>query len=447
MSDGLSQPQRGLALITICIAIAMSVIDSAIVTVALPTISVDLAVTPANAIWVVNAYQLAITVSLLPLASLGDILSYRTVYRAGIVVFTLASIACGLSDSLLTLTVARIVQGFGAAGVMSVNIALIRAVYPKSLLGVGVGNVAMVVAICSAAGPSVGAAILAIAPWRWLFFINGPLGLIASVLAFRVLPLTARLAQKLDALSVALNAATFGLLIIGVDALGSRDLTPAVLELAGAAVAAGLLTWRQFGLALPVLPIDLLSRPVFALSMVSSISSFSAQSLVQIGMPFYLMHGLGFSVARAGLLMTAFPAAIALMAPLSGRLADRFPPGLLGSAGLLAFTAGLIASALMPALPSDFDIAWRLALCGLGFGFFQSPNNRAIIGSAPPERSGGAAGLQSTGRLVGQSLGAAITAVIYARGSTEPTVIAMAIGAVMTLAGALASGFRKVQTS
>jgi MFS transporter, DHA2 family, multidrug resistance protein len=444
MSDGLPQPQRGLALLTICIAVAMSIIDSAIVNVALPTISTDLAVTPARSIWVVNAYQLAITVSLLPLASLGDILSYRTVYRAGIVLFTLASIACGLSDSLLTLTLARIAQGFGAAGIMSVNIALIRAVYPKSLLGVGVGNVAMVVAICSAAGPSVGAAILAVAPWRWLFFINGPLGLIASVLAFRVLPLTPRLDHKLDALSVALNAVTFSLLIVGVQGLGAADVTPALFELGGAAVSAVLLTWRQFGLPLPVLPIDLLRRPVFALSMVSSVSSFSAQSLLQIGMPFYLMHGLVFPVARAGLLMTAFPAAIALMAPLSGRLADRFPPGLLGSAGLLAFSAGLLSSALMPHSPTDFDIAWRLALCGIGFGFFQSPNNRVLIGSAPPERSGGAAGLQSTGRLVGQSLGAAITAVIYARGFAEPMGIAMAIGATVTFAGAFASGLRKV---
>ncbi len=186
MSDGLPQPQRTLALLTICIAIGMSVIDSAIVNVALPTLSADFAVPPEHAIWVVNAYQLAITVSLLPLASLGDILGYRTIYRMGIVLFTLASVACGLSNSLLTLTLARVVQGFGAAGVMSINIALVRAVYPKASLGAGVSNVAMVVAVCSAAGPSIGAAILAIAPWRWLFFVNGPLGLIASVLAFRV---------------------------------------------------------------------------------------------------------------------------------------------------------------------------------------------------------------------------------------------------------------------
>jgi DHA2 family multidrug resistance protein-like MFS transporter len=444
MSDGLPQPLRGLALLTIAFSVAMSVIDSAIVNVALPSISTDLAVTPARAIWVVNAYQLAITVSLLPLASLGDILSYRTVYRAGIVLFTLASLACGLSDSLVTLTLARIVQGLGAAGVMSVNLALIRAVYPKALLGAAVGNVALIVAVCSAIGPSLGAAILSIAPWRWLFFVNGPIGLFAGVLAFRVLPATPRLDQRLDLLSVALNALTFGLLITGVDALGARDLRPAALELAGAAIAAGLLTWRQFGLPLPVLPIDLLRRPVFALSMVSSVSAFGSVTLLQVGMPFFLVSRLHMPITQVGALMTAFPVAITLIATLSGRLADKYPPGILGAAGLIVLSLGLASAALTPDSPSWFDIVWRLALAGLGFGFFQSPNNRAIIGSAPAERSGGAAGLQSTGRLVGQSLGAAVMAVIFARGAAEPMAVAMWVGAGLTLAGAAASGLRKV---
>jgi MFS transporter, DHA2 family, multidrug resistance protein len=444
MSDGLPQPQRTLALFALAIAISMSVIDGAIVSIALPTISADFAVPPSQAIWVVSAYLLAITVSLLPLASLGDIIGYRVVYCSGIVLFTLASVGCGLSDSLLTLTLARIAQGFGAAGVMSVNLALVRTIYPKALLGVAVSNVALIVAVCSAVSPSVGAAILAVAPWRWLFFINGPLGVVASVLAFRLLPATPRLDHKLDLVSVALNAATFGLLISGVDALGSHDLRPAALELGGAAVAAALLTWRQFGLALPVLPIDLLRRPVFALSMASSISSFASTSLLGVGMPFYLVNGLKMSLSQTGVLMTAFPVAIALIAPIAGRLADRYPPGLLASAGLLTFSAGLVSAALMPASPGLFDIAWRLALCGLGFGFFQSPNNRTIIGSAPPARSGAAAGLQSSGRLVGQSLGAAVLAVIFARGAAEPMTVAMWTGAGLTLAGAGASAFRKV---
>jgi len=443
MSDGLAQPQRALAFLTILIAVSMSVIDSSVVNIALPTISDDLAVAPERAIWVINAYNLAITVSLLPLASLGDIVSYRTVYRAGIVLFTLASVVCGFSQSLGVLTMARVVQGLGAAGVMSVNIALIRAIYPSSILGVGVSNLAFVVAVGSAASPTVGAAILAVAPWRWLFFINAPLGLIAIALAFRVLPATPRHDLKLDAVSVALNVATFSLLVFGVDALGAHNLQPAALELGGFVVMGALLTWRQFGLALPVLPIDLLRLPVFALSMVASISSFAAQSLTMISLPFYFINELKLPVATAGLMMTPFPLGIALMAPIAGRLADRYTPGLLGSAGLIVFCAGLLAAAFMPASPSTFDIAWRLAVCGMGFGFFQSPNNKAIISSAPENRSGGAAGLQSTGRLVGQTLGAAAMAVIFARQASHPIAFGLTLAAAFTIVGAIASGFRR----
>ena len=208
--DGLANPQRLLAFSTLAMAISMAVLDGTIVTVALPTIARDFAVQPESAIWVVNAFQLAVTVSLLPLAALGDMLGYRRVYWWGLALFTFASLSCALAPTFAVLTFARLVQGLGAAGIMSVNIALIRFIYPHARLGQGVGNMAVVVAMCSAGSPSVAAAILSVASWHWLFLINVPIGALALVMAARTLPATPRAAGRLDVQSVILNALTLG---------------------------------------------------------------------------------------------------------------------------------------------------------------------------------------------------------------------------------------------
>ena len=442
--DGLPNPQRLLAFATLAMATAMAVLDGAIVNVALPTIARDLSIPNAESVWIVNAFQLAVTVSLLPLSALGDSLGYRRVYWPGLALFTLASFACAVAPTLPTLAVARAVQGLGAAGIMSVNIALVRFIYPASRLGRGVGNIALVVAVSSAGSPTVAAAILSVASWRWLFLINVPIGAAALVMAARNLPVTPVAKRKVDPLSIVLNALTFGLLITGINSLGDANGRPtAAAELVASAAIGALFVRRQLRLATPLLPLDLLSRPVFALSLATSISSFAAQSLALVALPFYFEDTLGRSETATGLLMTPWPLATALIAPIAGRLADRFAPGLLGSAGLLVMAAGLALVALAGSEPGVGSLVWRLAICGLGFGFFQSPNNRLIIGSAPPERSGGASGLQSSGRLIGQSFGAALMAVAFGRSPEHATSIALWTAAGLSLAGACASGLRR----
>ncbi|MDQ0390341.1 MFS transporter [Labrys monachus] len=443
-TDGLPNPQRALAFLTIAIALTMAVLDSAIVNVALPSIARELAIPPSDAIWVVTAYVLAVTVSLLPLASLGDILGYKRVYWCGLAVFTAASFACANAHSLVFLACARVVQGFGAAGIMSVNIALVRYIYPKAKLGVGVGYTALVVAVSSAAGPSVASAILAVAAWQWLFLVNVPLGILALFIAARFLPQTPASGHRFDALSAVLNAVTFGLLIAGLDAFSDADgHARAALMLAGAAVFGAVFVRRERRLAVPMLPVDLLRRPVFALSMATSICSFAAQNMAYIALPFYFEQALGRSETATGFLMTPWPLMTALMAPIAGHLSDRLAPERLGSAGLVVLAAGLACVATMGAEPSSFDIGWRLAICGFGFGLFQSPNNRIIIASAPRERSGGASGLQSTGRLLGQSMGAAVAAVVFGLVAHGQTALIAWIGAGLSVIGALSSGLRR----
>jgi DHA2 family multidrug resistance protein-like MFS transporter len=426
--DGVPMPQRMWAILTIGLGLTLAVLDGGIANVALPTIAREVNTSPANSIWVVNAYQLAVTISLLPLSSLGEIYGYRRIYQAGLVLFTIASLACALSSSLSTLIIARMLQGFGAAGIMSVNSALIRFIYPRRWLGRAVGLNATVGSIASAVGPSVASAILAVAPWPWLFAVNVPLGILGAVIALRALPSTPLSGIRFDALSAVLQAVTFGTLLFGISELGHGSSWVHVgLELIVAVVSGCVLVARQMSRTAPMLPIDLLRIPLFALSVATSICSFVAQSISQVSMPFLFQHRFGLDQVTTGVLMTPWPLVVAVIAPFSGRLADRYPAGLLGGFGMVVMALGLLAMSLLPDHPTMLDIAWRMTVCGIGFGFFNTPNNRAIITSAPPSRAGGASGMQATARLVGQSMGAALVALVFSAFPLNGTTVALFI--------------------
>ena len=446
-TDGLPTPQRYWAIAVVALTVMMAVLDGSIANVALPTIARSMHAAPADSIWVVNAYQLVITMLMLPLASLGEIVGYRRVYRVGLAVFTFASLGCALSDSILTLSSARVIQGIGAASVLSVNSALVRYIYPARELGRGIGIIAFVVAVSAAAGPTVAAGILSIAPWPWLFAVNVPIGIGVLILS-RKLPRAPRSGRRFDVPSALLNALFFGLLIVGIDSIGHGERPIyAVLAFAGAAISCVALVRRQLPQASPLLPVDLLRIPMFALSIATSICSFAAQMLAYVSIPFYFQNLLGRSDVATGLLMTPWPLAAAVTAPIAGRLADRYPAGLLGALGLACFASGLGLLALLPADPANADIIWRMALCGAGFGLFQSPNNRAIITSAPRERSGGASGMLGTARLLGQTTGAALVALMFSLIGRGATVWSLGLAACIALLAAMVSYSRLVQAS
>ena len=438
--DGLRGPRLIAAVTTLVIAIGMASLDTSIANTALPTIATDVNASPADSVWVVNAYQLALVVSLLPFASLGEIVGYRRVYTWGLGVFTVASLLCALSWSLPTLTAARIVQGFGASGIMSVNTALIRFIYPSRSLGRGVGNNALVVAVSTAIGPTIAAGILSLGTWQWLFAVNVPLGMVAFALAFRALPDTGRVPYRFDTGSAVLNATTFGFLIFGIgEAAHSASLGTTLAALFVAFASGAALIYRQLGRQAPILPVDLYRRPMFALSSLTSLCSFSAQGLAFVSLPFYFQTVLGFSAVQTGLLLTPWPVMTAIAAPIAGPLSDRFPPAILGGTGLAILGVGLALIAGLPADPSISGIVWRMMVCGAGFGFFQSPNLRAIMSSAPPERSGGASGIVATSRLVGQAIGAALVALCFGISMLHGPSLALALAAVFSAAGSVVS--------
>ena len=443
--DGLPPGPRGRAMIALGLAIAISVLDVSIASIALPTIAHDLGASPATSIWVVNAYQLTVTVALLPLASLGDILGYRRVYWAGLAVFTAAALVSASAGSLGVLIVGRVLQGLGAAGIMSVNTALVRFVMPRAMLGRGVGLTALVVATSAASGPTVAGAVLAVAPWRALFAIDVPVGILAFVVAMRALPETPASGHRFDLLGAVMNAAMFGLFFIAANGIG-EGFPPALIAVlfAGSAAVGTLHIRRQLGQPAPLLPVDLFRLPIFTLSVATAICSYAAQTLAYVALPFYFHYVGQMSQTRTGLLMTPWPAIVVIIAPIAGRLSDRYPAGLLGGLGLAVLTIGLLLLLTMQADASAVDIAWRMLICGLGFGFFQSPNNRAIIAAAPRERSGAGSGMLSTARLLGQTTGGVCVAIALGLGGgvERGAMIAIATGAAFAGLGTVMSWLR-----
>jgi MFS transporter, DHA2 family, multidrug resistance protein len=445
-ADGVPVPQRYWAILTIALGLTLAVLDGAIANVALPTIAADLHTSPANSIWVVNAYQLAVTISLLPLSSLGDIFGYRRVYQWGLVVFTISSLACAMSFSLPTLAGARVLQGFGAAGIMSVNSALVRFIYPRRWIGRGIGLNATVGSIASAAGPTVAAAILSVAPWPWLFAVNVPIGVVAVAIAWRTLPATPHSGAKFDVPSALLSALTLGLLITVIDGIGHDEHIELVIIQAMAAIVIGLiLVARELAQTAPLLPVDLMRVPLFALSVATSVAGFIAQSMALVSLPFLFENTLGLTQVRTGLLLTPWPLMVAVIAPFTGRLADRYPVGILSGIGLSVLAVGLGLVSLLPGHPYAFDIAWRMVICGLGFGFFNTPNNRAIITSAPRHRTGGASGMQAAARLFGQTTGAALVALVFGLVPLHGTTVTLICGACIAFGAAGISFLRIIE--
>jgi DHA2 family multidrug resistance protein-like MFS transporter len=436
-ADGLPPARRRWAMTALMTGVSMASLDTAIANTALPELARQLHAGAAASVWIVNIYQLAMVATLLPFAALGERIGYRRVATSGLALFTLASLFCALATNLPLLVAARLLQGLGASALMGVTTAMMRAIYPARQQGQGFGLNALVVAVAFAVGPTVASMILAFASWPWLFAINVPIGAAAFLLARRVLPDNARAAHDFDAGAALCNAGAFGLLILllGDAAHGAAPVRLA-LEAAGTFTCFALLLRRQRGHAAPILPTDLLARPLFALSALTAVCTFAVQSLAFVALPFHFEQVLGRSPVETGFLLTPWPVLVGIMGPISGRLSDRYPSGLMAGIGLLVLCAGMLALLWMPDAPSTFSIAWRMAVCGAGFGLFQAPNMKAIMGSAPRERAGGASGIVATARLTGQASGAALVAGCLVLSEHHGTSYALAAAAAIALLGA-----------
>ena len=405
-----------LAVIAVLAAIMMGVLDGTVMNVALPTLSKEFNVTPSDIIWVVNAYQLVVTMMLLGFAAIGDVFGYKKVFLCGVSIFVTASALCAMSKSFEMMVASRILQGIGGACTMSINTALLRIIFPPARLGRVMAANAVIVAVTAASGPALGGAILSIGHWSWIFLMNIPLGLAALIIGWKLLPHNPpqKTKQKLDGQSVVMNAVFFGLLIYTIEGMAHDGFSTLLLLQAVVTVIVGVLyIRRQLQIPMPILPVDLFRIPIFSLSIGCSIACFTAQMLALVSLPFFMQHSLGMGVAATGLLMTPWPLATTLTAPIAGRMIERVHPGLLGALGMSIFALGLFLLATVGQVSAPMELGWRMAVCGIGIGLFQTPNNVTITTSAPIQRSGGASGMLGTARVLGQTLGTAMVAVLF----------------------------------
>lgn len=413
--DGLPGRERRLAVLALITGTSMAVIDATMINIALPSIGRDLGIDASRSVWVVSLFQVVCAASLLLCAALSQLVSRRRLYLAGLSLFTVAALGAGLSTSFEMLLACRALQGLGAAATLSIGPSLYRLIFPSRLLGSAMGLSALVVAGGYASGPTLGGLVLAVADWPWLFALNVPLGLAAFALAYRALPAELRRAGGFDALGAGLSAAALASAFLAMDGLGHGAGWPRVTGcLAVSLLAGGLFLRRQRRASHPLLPLAMFAVPRFSLALVVSGLAFVAQGLAFVALSFLYQQQRGYSPLETAWLFTPWPLTIMVAAPLAGRLADRVNPAVLSSLGLAILLAGLACLALLPDEASILDSLWRTALCGLGFGLFQAPNNREVMLNTRQAHSANASGMLSTTRTIGQSLGVALVGLCLA---------------------------------
>lgn len=409
--EGLPGRERAWVMAAVMTTTLMGVFDGTMINIALPSMAAGMQIPANEAVWFANGYLLSAAMTLAIFAALAARVGYRPVFLAGLATFTLTSAGCALANTPELLTAMRVLQGIGGAATLSIAPALLRSVFPGRLLGRILGLHALLIASSSAIGPVLGGTIVDALGWQWLFAINVIPGAVALWLAWRSLPRkSASVSAPFDTPGAALSATFLGATIMAANGLNVESSGWGAL-----ALISGLMFIRHIRRARsPLLPPVIFQNGRFSLAALTSLASFISQGITFVALPFLFQSLYGFSPVASALLFTPWPLGIVLIAPHAGRWADTLSAPLISTLGLVIFVVGLTLLATLPASPSAWNICLRSLVCGMGFGCFQSPNNREMLSNVSREYASYASGVLSIVRTFGQCLGAAAVGVLLA---------------------------------
>jgi EmrB/QacA subfamily drug resistance transporter len=398
----------------------ITTLDGSIVNIGLPAISRTFNVGVSGPIeWIIIGYLVIIASVLLTFGRLADMIGRKPILLMGLIIFVLGSALCGMAPSLWLLILARLFQGLGGALIFAVNIAMITSSFPTTERGLALGLNAVVVSLGVSAGPTIGGIITQYLTWRWIFYVNVPV-CIAVLLGVFYFYKERRPQQSIrgqfDPIGATLLGIAFAALTLGISfgqewgwfsagTLGSLALGVVML---------GIGVYVESHVEHPIIHLRLLTNRVFAFANISFMLCMMALFAPGFLLPFYFEELRGFSTIQTGLMLTPLSIMLAIVAPFSGMLADRFGSRWLSPIGLAIACFGLFLLSQIGMHSSTWDIIWRLVVIGFGQGIFQSPNTRTMMGAAPRDEQGEASGLLATGRVIGQSLSVALTGTVFA---------------------------------
>ena len=420
--EGVDYSRKWLVLVAIAMAIFLGTIDGSIVNVALPTLADEFDTSFGVVQWVALSYLLTQATLTLGLGRLGDIVGKKLIFTSGFAVFTVGSVLAGLSPSIAWLIAARVVQAVGAAMIFALGFAITTEAFPPNERGKALGINGTMVSLGIIAGPILGGLIIEASDWRWIFFVNLPIGIIGTVTAIKFVPNTRpKGGQRFDfigaglffiALLVFLLALTYG------QEAGFRD--PVVLAgIAFAAVALLAFVAVERRVTEPMVDLSLFANRDLTVNLVTGFATFVAISGLLLLLPFYLTDVLGFSPSEVGLLLGAIPITMGIVAPFSGSMSDRIGSRPVTVAGLAFMTLSYVLGSFVFGIDTAI-VAFILigAILGIGVGIFQSPNNSAILGAVPHSRLGITSGMLSINRITGSITGIAVLGTIWAARTT-----------------------------